>query len=702
MNKFIEELKRRNVIKSTIAYLVVAWVLLQVFQMLLPMVDAPDWALKSITIIMAIGLPVWIIVSWIYDITPQGIEKTAKDSGSELVTQVTNKRLNAFIIASLSIAVIVLTLKLTNVFEDSNKQYAIAVLPFHNINADEGFSDGITFDIYTYLAAVKSLKVISTKSTMKYKGTDKTISEIADELGVDFLVDGNVRKNNKRVLISASLINANDEQEWSEKYDESEEDPFKIQQAVSQKIVEELKIKLSPQEEEAIEKLPTENKQAYDKYKEGLGFSDKHTQEDFNKSIDLFQQVIDLDPNFAEAYVEIANSRFLLRQWIDKDKERDKYLENLNIGRQQINKALEIDSNSALAYAMKGSFLFWLNDGVDKEKSKEYYDKAYELNNNNPRVYFILSHYYYYKTPRDIEKCLYNINKAVELEHLSIDNNYYKVFYLLEDNKITEAESHYNKAIYLFTKEDKITLKNTILTRKAEQLSIQNKDWSEAINRYHREIEQDSNNSYLHRKLGEAYDEILNDDINYLKYTKKAYDLDSTVVEFSKIELRELVLMKDNLGSYLTALFENNKFKEADKLMRSIKYRNLISDEEKSEFQFHYYYDKENYQEAQKIIEKDLLPKDLWFVLLNYAQLGERKKVTDLLNEKEYNYPLKARVFAILKKKDSMYHYLERLDSHNAEIKGPNSQREFDPYRKEERYKALLRKHYLPITHWNE
>ena len=98
MKKFIEELKRRNVIKASLAYLVVAWILLQVATTLLDIVHSPEWVIQSFTGILIIGLPIWIIISWIYDITPQGIEKTAKDSGSELVTQATNKRLNVFII----------------------------------------------------------------------------------------------------------------------------------------------------------------------------------------------------------------------------------------------------------------------------------------------------------------------------------------------------------------------------------------------------------------------------------------------------------------------------------------------------------------------------------------------------------------------------------------------------------------------------
>ena len=160
MKKFIEELKRRNVIKATIAYLVVAWILQQVFTNLLPLFDAPDWILKTITLILIIGLPVWIVISWIYELTPQGIEKTTKDSESELVAQATNKRLNVFIIVGLAIAVIVLAIKPSFFSSDLDKEYSIAVIPFSNIKVDDGnewLSAGFTTDINSYLSKISQL-----------------------------------------------------------------------------------------------------------------------------------------------------------------------------------------------------------------------------------------------------------------------------------------------------------------------------------------------------------------------------------------------------------------------------------------------------------------------------------------------------------------------------------------------------------------
>ena len=137
MNNFFNELKRRNVIKATIAYLVVSWIIIQVALTVLPTFGAAAWLLQGIIIALVVGLPVWIIVSWIYDITPQGIAKTPKDSEKYIYKELINRRTNAFIIVSLTIAVVVMGLKMSNVFDTGKEgEYSIAVLPFVNMSDD--------------------------------------------------------------------------------------------------------------------------------------------------------------------------------------------------------------------------------------------------------------------------------------------------------------------------------------------------------------------------------------------------------------------------------------------------------------------------------------------------------------------------------------------------------------------------------------
>ena len=167
MKKFINELNRRHVIKASLAYLVVSWVLLQVLEFLLPLFESPDWVLKGLTLILAIGLPIWIVISWIYDISPKGIEKTTKYSDDELKTELTNKRLNVFIIVSLSIIVVVLTINLFFFSSDNDERYAIAVLPFENLHVDDKnawISIGLAKDIHTYLSKIENLTIISERA----------------------------------------------------------------------------------------------------------------------------------------------------------------------------------------------------------------------------------------------------------------------------------------------------------------------------------------------------------------------------------------------------------------------------------------------------------------------------------------------------------------------------------------------------------
>jgi len=280
LKKFIEELKSRNVIKAALAYLVVAWVLLQVFSILLPMVNAPEWVLKGLTLLMAIGLPIWIVISWIYDISPDGIEKTSKDPEKKLKRELTNKRLNVFIIVSLSIAVIVMGLKISDVFSKDKKQISIAVLPFNTITVDEDYdwlSDGFTNSVISYISKVHNLSVTSSHSSRKYKNSIKSIAEIGNELKVTHLLTGTVTQVQKKLNISVELIDVNTNKDiWTESYEESfEEDLLNLQQEVSKKIVSQLNIELSAEEEESLEKFPTKTKEAFKLFTKGELIADK-------------------------------------------------------------------------------------------------------------------------------------------------------------------------------------------------------------------------------------------------------------------------------------------------------------------------------------------------------------------------------------------------------------------------------------------
>ena len=192
--KFFEELKRRNVIKATIAYIVVAWVLLQVTSIILPIVGAPEWVLKILTFFIGIGLPIWIIFSWVYEVTPEGLKKTAKVSEEKSITAATNKRLNIIIIITLIIAIGISFINKSRTNSSLNSMStndlkidnSIAVLPFVNMSKDqeqECSCDGITENIIATLAQTQQLIVVARNATFAYKGKSTDVRQIGQELG---------------------------------------------------------------------------------------------------------------------------------------------------------------------------------------------------------------------------------------------------------------------------------------------------------------------------------------------------------------------------------------------------------------------------------------------------------------------------------------------------------------------------------------
>ena len=688
MGNFLQELKRRNVIKSAMAYLVVAWVLIQVFQILLPMVNAPEWVLKILTLIMAIGLPIWIIISWIYEITPEGIEITPEVSKNRSVTEVTNKRLNAFIIVSLSIAVIVLGFKLSNSSSDSDERYAIAVLPFDNMNVDEDndwIIEGLTIDIHTYLSKIENLTIISAASVKAALDSKKTLPEIAELLNVTYFVGGSVRQFNDDIKINVHLTNtSNEKDDWVENYNRNLDNPFKVQQDVSQNIVAKLKIKLTPEEEITLQKFPTENSEAYALYTKGHLIHDSRKKEDLELNIELNKQAIALDPNFAQAYAEIAQSTYLLAFYhqfpmVSQElsvKNTMPYLE----------KALQLDPTNAMAYGVKGMIAAM---GRDWNKGQEYFEKAIVSNPNSATIryqYAVNSYSYNYN------EHLIQIAIAQKLDPLSVLIGHQYFASLINNNKIKEAEKYFNKYRFLYTKPGEQLEKESVI------IAYKNKDWTAAIRFFEAEIKKDPNNANLNRKLGEAYDGILLDNSNYIKYTKKAYELDST--------------NKVNRFEYIQALLRGRKFKKVKELIQSQNFKSLISKPEELNYLFIYYYQQENYKKAQDLLKDPLMFRRDYNKAMISAQLGDRNVVFRYLGYEKYFTEFEVPFYATLKEKDSMYIYLEKIQGYRQQrdpthsprygLRSVNSMRLLDPYRKEERYKALLRKHYLPITHWNE
>ena len=397
--KFFDELKRRNVIKETLAYLVVSWVLLQVISLVLPIFNAPDWVLKTVTFLLALGLPFWVFFSWTYQVTPKGFKKTSKISEEQSVIAATNKRLNIIIIVTLIIAIGVTMIQkpASNaptkeiVSNDLTSYNSIAVLPFtdYSPSKDQAYiTNGMAKNLIQELGKISSLTVPSATTMKTYKETDKTLPEIARELNVDALLEGSTERRNDRMRITTSLINAVDKTLWTQDYDVAMEEFNVLSYNISQKIVKELKLVLTPADSVRF-KIPSlvdpEALEAQLKGAQVLHYF--HTLEDLEKATDYFKKAIVIDSTYAKAYAYLATS-YLYYPYMGGKNIQESY----QLAEEANKIALRLDPNLPEAYLTQ--FYYKYNYLWDWEGALNALTKAQQLEPNSVSVLSELFHYY--------------------------------------------------------------------------------------------------------------------------------------------------------------------------------------------------------------------------------------------------------------------------------------------------------------------
>ena len=314
------ELKRRNVVRVAIAYLIVSWLILQFTDILIPLLTLPGWIGRLVFLILIVGFPLALFFAWAFELTPDGIKKEKDVDRSVSVTHVTGRKLDFIIIGILVIALAFFAvdkyalnsdrLPATDVAREivaTAAKQSIAVLPFVNMSSDseqEYFSDGLSEEILNLLAKIPELKVIARTSSFAFKGQTGDIRGIGQQLGVKTVLEGSVRKSGERVRITAQLIDVSDGAHiWSQTYDRTITDIFAVQDDVAAAIIDALQIHVSANPTRG---RPTENTEAYAlflKARESLHFL--HSSDD-QKPIELLLKAIEIDANFAEAYELLA------------------------------------------------------------------------------------------------------------------------------------------------------------------------------------------------------------------------------------------------------------------------------------------------------------------------------------------------------------------------------------------------------------
>ncbi|PWH82710.1 hypothetical protein DIS18_10780 [Algibacter marinivivus] len=316
---------------------------------------------------------------------------------------------------------------------------SIAVLPFDNLSADddaEFFRDGVTEDILTQLSKLKELRVISRTSVMQYKNTEKTIPEIAEELGVSYILEGSIRKYGDDIRITAQLIDAaTDEHLWAENYDKTLTNIFSLQTEVSEEIVDALELNLSFEEQQGLAIVPTKNIEAYKLFLEGRNEADKRNKESLAKSIVFYKEAIALDPDYAEAYAEIANSIYLETYYSDRSVK-----EASELSASYLEKAEAINDKISRIYSVRGLIN---NFQGNQEAADAAFKKAIALSPNDLTARHQYSTFFMYTN--QTKKQLEQAEIAYRLDPLSFPtaNSYFRA--LMMNYEYERAETLLNK-----------------------------------------------------------------------------------------------------------------------------------------------------------------------------------------------------------------------------------------------------------------
>jgi TolB-like protein len=317
---FFAELKRRNVYKVAVAYIVGGWALSQGIAQVFPVFDVPNWAIRLVVLLIIIGLPVALVLAWAFEITPQGIKRTET---ADAMPQAGREKNNAWIYVVVVGAVVSIGLFFLGRYTAGNAasrnsqaaaalpQKSIAVLPLLNESGDpkdEYFSDGLSEELIAALAQISGLKVIGRSSSFRFKDRKEEPKTIGERLGVSTLLDGTVRKQGDRVRIVAELVNAADGiQLWTRTFDRDLKDIFAVQEEIAKAVAESLKVKLFGTQENPSQ-IATNNVEAHNAYLQGHFHLLRRNVEDFRKAIGYYDQAIELDPRYALAYAERAEA----------------------------------------------------------------------------------------------------------------------------------------------------------------------------------------------------------------------------------------------------------------------------------------------------------------------------------------------------------------------------------------------------------
>jgi TolB-like protein/Tfp pilus assembly protein PilF len=450
IDNFFAELKRRNVYKVAVAYAVVGWVIAQIATQIFPFLEIPNWIVRLVIVLIAIGFPIALVIAWALEATPEGIKRT-EDVDPVAAAKQPRKRAWIYVVvigALISAALFFLGrytagTKTAATAPNELSAKSIAVLPFVNMSADkndEYLSDGVSEELITALSKINGLQVKARTSSFAFKGKNEDIQKIGELLHASHLLEGSVAKAGNKLRITAQLIQASDgNHEWSDTYDREMQDIFAVRSEVAQKVAETLKVRLLGEEKKQIEKKPTENLEAYNLYRQGRYYSDKLSEEGMKRAVPLFEQAIEKDPRFALAYAGMADNYVIAADAIIPPREA------FSKAKEAALKAIELDDSLAEAHASLG--LVHYHYDWDWAAAEKEFKRAISLNPRSAQSYTLYTHFLCGMNRYDEAEVVGQ--HALELDPLSVSNYWFLGWGAIYAGRPDEAIKQYSKAIEL-------------------------------------------------------------------------------------------------------------------------------------------------------------------------------------------------------------------------------------------------------------
>lgn len=430
MRQFLQEIKRRNVTKVALVYIIAGWLTMQIVDVMFPALNLPEWLISAVAAFVIIGFPFALIFAWAFEMTPDGIKREKDVDRSGSITGKTGSKLNqtAMIILAIAVGFLLVDKFILNLGENppsppqttAEIKPSIAVLPFVNMSDDkdnEYFSDGLSEELLNLLAKIPNLHVAGRTSSFQFKNTNEDLRIIGEQLNVSNVLEGSVRKSGNRLRITAQLVDTkNGYHLWSESYDRDLTDIFAVQDEIASNVVGALRITLLGEQAIAVDR-GTDNLDAYNELLKGGYFLEYLTRENLDKAFAAFQRATELDPEFARAWTGLAMTEYNRVAGIAGGS-GDEFKEGFDRVRAYATRAIDLDPDNVetyIAQAMVAQAVDWnLAGGL------AFSQKAVDLSPNDSIALAWLGNSHFFM--RNFSRAIDAYEKAVALDPLAISS----------------------------------------------------------------------------------------------------------------------------------------------------------------------------------------------------------------------------------------------------------------------------------------